>query len=319
MNPNFLEFEAPLGELEARIQELRHASHGQAFNIEDEIGKLQDKLKTRTAEIFRSLTPWQVAQLARHPARPFTLDYIKVMCEEFHELAGDRAYAEDAAIVGGLARINGRGVVIIGHQKGRDTKTKIRRNFGMPRPEGYRTALRLMKLAERFKLPLLTFIDTPGAYPGVGAEERGQSEAIARNLIEMAELKVPILCTVIGEGGSGGALAIGVGDRINMLQYSTYSVISPEGCASILWKTAEKAKDAAAELGITASRLLELGLIDKVVREPLGGAHRNPQSMAVRLKAVLLNQLETLDRIEMPSLLEQRYQRLRGHGAYKAN
>ena len=318
MNPNFLEFEAPLGELEARIQELRHASHGQAFNIEDEIGKLQDKLKTRTAEIFRNLTPWQVAQLARHPARPFTLDYIKVMCEEFHELAGDRAYAEDAAIVGGLARINGRGVVIIGHQKGRDTKTKIRRNFGMPRPEGYRKALRLMKLAERFKLPLLTFIDTPGAYPGVGAEERGQSEAIARNLIEMAELKVPILCTVIGEGGSGGALAIGVGDRINMLQYSTYSVISPEGCASILWKTAEKAKDAAAELGITASRLLELGLVDKVVREPLGGAHRNPQAMAVRLKAVLLNQLETLDRIEMPSLLEQRYQRLRGHGAYKA-
>lgn len=319
MNPNFLEFEAPLGELEARIQELRHASHGQAFNIEDEIGKLQDKLKTRTAEIFRNLTPWQVAQLARHPARPFTLDYIKVMCEEFHELAGDRAYAEDAAIVGGLARINGRGVVIIGHQKGRDTKTKIRRNFGMPRPEGYRKALRLMKLAERFKLPLLTFIDTPGAYPGVGAEERGQSEAIARNLIEMAELKVPILCTVIGEGGSGGALAIGVGDRINMLQYSTYSVISPEGCASILWKTAEKAKDAAAELGITASRLLELGLVDKVVREPLGGAHRNPQAMAVRLKAVLLNQLETLDRVEMPSLLEQRYQRLRGHGAYKAN
>ncbi|HQV73418.1 MAG TPA: acetyl-CoA carboxylase carboxyltransferase subunit alpha [Dokdonella sp.] len=319
MNPNFLEFEAPLGELEARIQELRHASHGQAFNIEDEIGKLQDKLKTRTAEIFRNLTPWQVAQLARHPARPFTLDYIKVMCEEFHELAGDRAYAEDAAIVGGLARINGRGVVIIGHQKGRDTKTKIRRNFGMPRPEGYRKALRLMKLAERFKLPLLTFIDTPGAYPGVGAEERGQSEAIARNLIEMAELKIPILCTVIGEGGSGGALAIGVGDRINMLQYSTYSVISPEGCASILWKTAEKAKDAAAELGITASRLLELGLIDKVIREPLGGAHRNPQSMAVRLKAVLLNQLETLDKLEIPSLLEQRYQRLRGHGAYKSS
>jgi acetyl-CoA carboxylase carboxyl transferase subunit alpha len=315
MNPNFLEFEAPLGELEARIQELRHASHGQAFNIEDEIGKLQDKLKTRTAEIFRNLTPWQVAQLARHPARPFTLDYIKVMCEEFHELAGDRAYAEDAAIVGGLARINGRGVVIIGHQKGRDTKTKIRRNFGMPRPEGYRKALRLMKLAERFKLPLLTFIDTPGAYPGVGAEERGQSEAIARNLIEMAELKVPILCTVIGEGGSGGALAIGVGDRINMLQYSTYSVISPEGCASILWKTAEKAKDAAAELGITASRLLELGLIDKVVREPLGGAHRNPQSMAVRLKAVLLNQLKpSTDRDAR--LLEQRTA-LRQYGAFK--
>ncbi len=319
MNPNFLEFEAPIGELEARIQELRNASHGQAFNIEDEIGKLQSKLKTRTAEIFRNLTPWQIAQLARHPARPFTLDYIKIICEEFHELAGDRAYAEDAAIVGGLARINGRGVVIIGHQKGRDTKTKIRRNFGMPRPEGYRKALRLMKLAERFKLPLLTFIDTPGAYPGVGAEERGQSEAIARNLIEMAELKVPILCTVIGEGGSGGALAIGVGDRINMLQYSTYSVISPEGCASILWKTAEKAKDAAAELGITSGRLLELGLVDKVIREPLGGAHRNPNSIAVRLKAVLLNQLETLDALDTSTLLEQRYQRLRQYGAYKTS
>ena len=319
MNPNFLEFEAPIGELEAKIQELRHAGHGQAFNIEDEIGKLQDKLKTRTAEIFRNLTPWQVAQLARHPARPFTLDYVKVICEEFHELAGDRAYAEDAAIVGGLGRINGRGVVIIGHQKGRDTKTKIRRNFGMPRPEGYRKALRLMKLAERFKLPLLTFIDTPGAYPGVGAEERGQSEAIARNLIEMAELKVPILCTVIGEGGSGGALAIGVGDRINMLQYSTYSVISPEGCASILWKTAEKAKDAAAELGITANRLLELGLVDKVIREPLGGAHRNPHAIAVRLKAILLNQLETLDALDVSSLLEQRYQRLRRYGEYKTS
>ena len=319
MNPNFLEFEAPIGELEARIQELRNASHGQAFNIEDEIGKLQDKLKTRTAEIFRNLTPWQIAQLSRHPARPFTLDYIKIICEEFHELAGDRAYAEDAAIVGGLARINGRGVVIIGHQKGRDTKTKIRRNFGMPRPEGYRKALRLMKLAERFKLPLLTFIDTPGAYPGVGAEERGQSEAIARNLIEMAELKVPILCTVIGEGGSGGALAIGVGDRINMLQYSTYSVISPEGCASILWKTAEKARDAAAELGITSGRLLELGLVDKVIREPLGGAHRNPNSIAVRLKAVLLNQLETLDALDTSTLLEQRYQRLRQYGEYKTS
>ena len=318
MNPNFLEFEAPIGELEARIQELRHASHGQAFNIEDEIGKLQGKLKTRTAEIFRNLSPWQVAQLARHPARPYTLDYIKVICEEFHELAGDRAYADDAAIVGGMGRINGRGVVIIGHQKGRDTKTKIRRNFGMPRPEGYRKALRLMKLAERFKLPVLTFIDTPGAYPGVGAEERGQSEAIARNLIEMSELRVPIICTVIGEGGSGGALAIGVGDRTLMLQYSTYSVISPEGCASILWKTAEKAKDAAAELGITAARLLELGLIDKVVREPLGGAHRNPRSMAVRLKAIVLGQLAELDTLDVPALLEQRYRRMRQYGAYKS-
>ncbi|MEZ5460853.1 acetyl-CoA carboxylase carboxyltransferase subunit alpha [Dokdonella sp.] len=317
MNPNFLEFEAPIGELEAKIQELRHASHGQAFNIEDEIGKLQDKLKTRTAEIFRNLSPWQIAQLARHPARPYTLDYIKVMCEEFHELAGDRAYADDAAIVGGIGRIDGRSVILIGHQKGRDTKTKIRRNFGMPRPEGYRKALRLMKLAERFKLPVLTFIDTPGAYPGVGAEERGQSEAIARNLIEMAELKVPIVCTVIGEGGSGGALAIGVGDRTLMLQYSTYSVISPEGCASILWKTAEKAKDAAAELGITAHRLLELGLIDKVVREPLGGAHRNPRSMAVRLKAVLLGQLAELETLDTAALLDQRYLRMRRLGAYK--
>ena len=317
MNPNFLEFEAPIGELEAKIQELRHASHGQAINIEEEIGKLQAKLKTRTAEIFRNLTPWQVAQLARHPARPFTLDYVKVMCEEFHELAGDRAYADDAAIVGGIGRIDGRSVMIIGHQKGRDTKTKIRRNFGMPRPEGYRKALRLMKMAERFKLPLFTFIDTPGAYPGVGAEERGQSEAIARNLIEMAELKVPIVCTVIGEGGSGGALAIGVGDCTQMLQYSTYSVISPEGCASILWKTAEKAKDAAEALGITAQRLLELGLIDKVVREPLGGAHRNPHSMAVRLKAVLLNQLRSLEGLDTGKLLEQRYQRLRRYGEFK--
>ena len=238
MNPNFLDFEQPIAELDAKIQELRLASHGQAFNIEDEISTLEDKLKAKTAEIFRNLTPWQVAQLARHPARPYTLDYIGTICEEFHELAGDRAFAEDAAIVGGLGRINGRSVVIIGHQKGRDTKSKIRRNFGMPRPEGYRKALRLMKMAERFRLPVLTFIDTPGAYPGVGAEERGQSEAIARNLMEMSELRVPIVCTVIGEGGSGGALAIGVGDRTNMLQYSTYSVITPEGCASILWKSA---------------------------------------------------------------------------------
>ena len=317
MNSNFLEFEAPIAELEGRIQGLRHASHGQAFNIDDEIGKLQDKLKTRTAEIFRNLSPWQVAQIARHPARPYTLDYLRVMCDEFHELAGDRAYADDAAIVGGLARINGRGFVVMGHQKGRDTKTKVRRNFGMPRPEGYRKALRLMKMAERFQLPLLTFIDTPGAYPGVGAEERGQSEAIARNLLEMSELRVPILCTVIGEGGSGGALAIGVGDRTLMLQYSTYSVISPEGCASILWKSAERAKDAAEALGLTAPRLLELGLVDKVVREPLGGAHRNPHSMAIRLKAVLLGQLEAIERMGTDAMLEARYQRLRRYGAYK--
>ena len=245
MNPNFLDFEQPIAELEGKIQELRHASHGQAFNIEEEVGKLKDKLKRKTADIFKNLTPWQIAQLARHPARPYTLDYVQTICEEFHELAGDRAYADDAAIVGGLARIDGRSFVVIGQQKGRDTKSKIKRNFGMPRPEGYRKALRLMKLAERFKLPIFTFIDTPGAYPGVGAEERGQSEAIARNLLEMSELRVPIICTVIGEGGSGGALAIGVGDRTIMLQYSTYSVISPEGCASILWKSSERAKDAA--------------------------------------------------------------------------
>src|SRR6478752_1215290 len=297
MNPNYLDFEQPIADLEAKIQELRHASHGSAVNVDAEVHALQNKLRQRTAHIFRDLTPWQVSQLSRHPARPYTYDYLQVICEEFQELAGDRAFADDAAIVGGLARINGRSVVVIGHQKGRDTKSKIRRNFGMPRPEGYRKALRLMKMAERFKLPVLTFIDTPGAYPGVGAEERGQSEAIARNLMEMSELRVPIICTVIGEGGSGGALAIGVGDRTIMLQYSTYSVISPEGCASILWKSADKAKEAAEALALTAPRLLECGLIDKVVREPLGGAHRDPHSIAVRLKAVLLNQLDDLERL----------------------
>jgi acetyl-CoA carboxylase carboxyl transferase subunit alpha len=317
MNPNFLDFEQPIAELDAKIEELRHASSGQAFNIDEEVGRLREKLKIKTAEIFRNLNSWQTTQLSRHPARPYTLDYIGVICEEFHELAGDRMYAEDAAIVGGLGRIDGRPVVIIGHQKGRDTKTKVRRNFGMPRPEGYRKALRLMKMAERFGLPLLTLIDTPGAYPGVGAEERGQSEAIARNLLEMAELKVPIICTVIGEGGSGGALAIGVGDRTLMLQYSTYSVISPEGCASILWKSPDKVKDAAEALGMTAPRLLELGLIDKVVREPLGGAHRNPRSMAIRLKAVLLRQLDELAAMPVTDLLAQRYKRLRGYGAYQ--
>ncbi|NII12338.1 acetyl-CoA carboxylase carboxyltransferase subunit alpha [Oleiagrimonas sp. C23AA] len=316
MNPNFLDFEQPIAELDAKIEELRHASHGQAFNIEEEISRLREKLKTKTAEIFKNLTPWQISQLSRHPGRPYTLDYIGVMCEEFHELAGDRAYADDHAIVGGMGRINGRPVMIIGHQKGRDTKTKVRRNFGMPRPEGYRKALRLMKMAERFKMPLLTFIDTPGAYPGVGAEERGQSEAIARNLLEMSELTIPVVCTVIGEGGSGGALAIGVGDRVNMLQYSTYSVISPEGCASILWKSAEKAKDAAEALGLTAQRLKELDLINKIVREPLGGAHRNPQSMAVRLKAVLMNQIDELSALDTAKLLEQRYERLRSLGNY---
>ena len=316
MNPNFLDFEQPIAELDAKIEELRHASHGQAFNIDEEVGKLREKLKVKTAEIFRNLTPWQISQLSRHPARPYTLDYINGMCEEFHELAGDRMFADDAAIVGGLGRINGRSVMIIGHQKGRDTKSKVKRNFGMPRPEGYRKALRLMKMAEQFSLPLFTFIDTAGAWPGINAEERGQSEAIARNLMEMSELRVPIICTVTGEGGSGGALAIGVGDRTIMLQYSTYSVITPEGCASILFKSADKAKDAAEFMGLTAPRLLENGLIDKIVREPLGGAHRNPSSMATRLKAVLMNQLDELEAMPIDDLLKKRYERLRGYGAY---
>ena len=318
MNQNYLDFEQPIADLEAKLQELRQASTGPAVNVDAEVRALQDKLRKRTAHIFRDLSPWQVSQMARHPLRPYTLDYLQVICDEFQELAGDRAYADDAAIVAGLARIDGRSVVVIGHQKGRDTKSKVRRNFGMPRPEGYRKALRLMKLAERFGLPLLTFIDTPGAYPGIGAEERGQSEAIARNLLEMAELKVPIVCTVIGEGGSGGALAIGVGDRTLMLEYSTYSVITPEGCASILWRDAGKAKDAAEQLGLTAKRLLGLGLIDKVVREPTGGAHRNPVQMARRLKAVLLNELDALAGTPIETLLENRYRRLRGYGAYEA-
>ena len=318
MNPNYLDFEQPIADLEAKIQELRNASTGPAVNVEAEVNALSDKLRKRTALIFRDLTPWQVSQLARHPQRPYTLDYIHMFCDEFQELAGDRAYADDKAIVGGLGRINGRSVMIIGHQKGRDTRTKVARNFGMPRPEGYRKALRLMKMAERFNIPLLTFIDTPGAYPGIGAEERGQSEAIARNLLEMSELKIPVICTVIGEGGSGGALAIGVGDRTLMLQYGTYSVISPEGCASILWKDAGRAKDAAEQLGLTAPRLKALGLVDKVVREPTGGAHRNPQQMGKRLKAVLLNELDALEQLPLEELLQRRYARLRSYGAYEA-
>ncbi len=318
MNPNYLDFEQPIADLETKIQELRHASNGPAVNIDTEVHALQDKLRRRTASIFRDLTPWQVSQLSRHPSRPYTLDYLRVICDEFQELAGDRAFADDNAIVGGLARIDGRSVVVIGHEKGRDSKSKVRRNFGMAKPEGYRKALRLMHMAERFGLPLLTFIDTMGAWPGIDAEERGQSEAIARNLLEMAELRVPIICTVIGEGGSGGALAIGVGDITNMLEYSTYSVITPEGCASILWRDAAKAKDAAEQMGITSKRLLDLGLIDKVVREPTGGAHRNPVQMAKRLKAVLLNELDTLQDIPVDELLERRYHRLRGYGAYEA-
>jgi acetyl-CoA carboxylase carboxyl transferase subunit alpha len=316
MNPNYLDFEQPIADLEAKIQELRHASSAPAVNIDAEVHALQEKLRKRTATIFRDLTPWQVSPLARHPARPYTLDYLRVICDEFQELAGDRAFADDNAIVGGLARIDGRAVMVIGHEKGRDTKAKVRRNFGMPKPEGYRKALRLMKLAERFGLPVLTFIDTAGAWPGIDAEERGQSEAIARNLLEMAELRVPIVCTVIGEGGSGGALAIGVGDRTLMLEYSTYSVITPEGCASTLWRDAAKAKDAAEQMGITADRLLKLGLVDKVVREPTGGAHRNPVQMARRLKAVLLNELDALDDVPVDELLDRRYRRLRGYGAY---
>ena len=318
MNPNYLDFEQPIADLEAKIQELRNASAGPAVNVEAEVHALQDKLRMRTAQIFRNLTSWQVLQLARHPSRPYTADYLRIICDEFQELAGDRAFADDKAIMGGLARINGRAVMVIGHQKGRDTKEKIKRNFGMPKPEGYRKALRLMKMAERFGLPVLTLIDTAGAWPGIDAESRGQSEAIARNLMEMAELKVPIICTVIGEGGSGGALALGVGDRTVMLEYAVYSTITPEGCASILWKDAGKAKDAAEQLGLTAPRLKSLGLVDKVVREPTGGAHRNPMQMAKRLKAVLLNELDALEKLSTEQLLEQRYTRLRSYGTYEA-
>jgi len=316
MSSHYLDFERPIAELEAKIQDLRQASDGPEVNIDAELRGLTEKLRKRTAQIFRNLSPWQIAQLARHPQRPYTLDYIRLMCDEFEELAGDRHYADDAAIVGGLARIRGRAVVVIGHQKGRDTKAKVRRNFGMPRPEGYRKALRLMKLAERFGLPLLTFIDTPGAYPGIGAEERGQSEAIARNLREMSALRTPIICTVIGEGGSGGALAIGVGDRLQMLEYSTYAVISPEGCASILWKDAGRAREAAEQLALTARRLKELNIIDKVIREPTGGAHRNPRQIAIRLRASIMNELDALEQMPISHLLEQRYRRLRGVGAY---
>lgn len=318
MNPNILEFEKPIAELENKLRELRASSQGQSLDFESEIRKLDGKLREKTVEIFQNLSAWQIAQLARHPSRPYTLDYIGHICEEFHELAGDRAFADDAAIVGGLGRIEGKSVVIIGHQKGRDTKQKIRRNFGMPRPEGYRKALRLMQMAERFHLPLLTLIDTPGAYPGVGAEERGQSEAIARNLLEMAKLRVPIVCTVIGEGGSGGALAIGVGDRVNMLQFSTYSVITPEGCASILWRSAERAKDAAEAMGMTAARIHEHGLIDQIIPEPLGGAHRDPKTTADNLKAVVLNQIAELEKLDTDVLLTRRYEKLRGMGQYQA-
>ena len=316
MNPNFLEFEQPIAELEAKIEELRYVGDDSEVNISDEIGRLQDKCRSLIDTIFAKLTPWQTSQLARHPQRPYTLDYIDKIFTDFQELHGDRSYADDNAIVGGIARLNGRSVMVIGHQKGRDTKEKIRRNFGMPRPEGYRKALRLMKMAERFSLPVLTFIDTPGAYPGIGAEERGQSEAIARNLFDMAALKTPIICTVIGEGGSGGALAIGVGDRVMMLKYSTYSVISPEGCASILWKSAEKAQEAAEALGITSGRLKELGLVDYIIDEPAGSAYRDVELAARNIHNALTDSLESLEKMSLDKLLDTRYQRLMSYGKF---
>lgn len=313
MSQEYLDFELPIAELEAKIEALRAASDDK-IDLNDEISRLQKKSDELTKKTFANLDAWQVSKMARHPNRPYTLDYIEHIFTDFQELAGDRAFADDKAIVGGLARLDGRPVMVIGHQKGRTVKDKVKRNFGMPAPEGYRKALRLMQMAERFKLPIITFIDTPGAYPGIGAEERGQSEAIARNLREMSTLKVPVICTVIGEGGSGGALAIGVGDKVNMLQYSTYSVISPEGCASILWKSAEKASTAAEVMGLTAPRLKELGLIDGIVNEPLGGAHRDYAAMARSLKQRLLDDLAELDPLSQEALLERRYNRLMSYG-----
>ncbi|MGR6981721.1 acetyl-CoA carboxylase carboxyl transferase subunit alpha [Testudinibacter sp. P27/CKL/0425] len=315
MSHDFLDFEMPIAELEAKIDSLRSVTQqDDKINLDDEIKRLRKKSEELTKKTFANLDPWQVSKMARHPQRPYTLDYIEQIFTDFEELAGDRAFADDKAIVGGIARLDGKPVMIIGHQKGRTVKDKVKRNFGMPAPEGYRKALRLMQMAERFNMPIITFIDTPGAYPGVGAEERGQSEAIARNLREMSTLKVPVICTVIGEGGSGGALAIGVGDKVNMLQYSTYSVISPEGCASILWKSADKASLAAEAMGITAKRLKELKLIDNIIDEPLGGAHRNVSLMAEKLKQRLLLDLEDLSVLDQDALLERRYQRLMDYG-----
>jgi len=317
MNSKYLDFEQPVAELQAKIDELRNVGSDNAINLDEEIQRLQSKMRQKLTSIFKDLTPWQISQLSRHPLRPYTLDYIDYLFDEFHELHGDRAFADDHAIVGGPARFRGRSVMVIGQQKGRDTKAKVFRNFGMVRPEGYRKALRLMKMAERFGLPVFTFIDTPGAYPGVGAEERGQSEAIATNLKYMSRMPVPVICTVIGEGGSGGALAIGVGDRVNMLQYSTYSVISPEGCASILWKDAALAENAASALGITSDRLLQLGLVDEVIPEPLGGAHKDPENAATKVGNCLEAQLEELDNMTTEALLEERYQRLLSYGEFK--
>jgi acetyl-CoA carboxylase carboxyl transferase subunit alpha len=315
---SFLDFEQPIAELEAKIDELKFVASDDEVNVGEEIARLRAKSRALTTSIFSNLTAWQVAQLARHPQRPYTLDYAASIFEDFQELHGDRMYADDHAIVGGLARLDGRPVMLLGHQKGRDTKERVRRNYGMPKPEGYRKALRLMKLAERFRIPLITLIDTPGAYPGVGSEERNQSEAIARNLFEMAQLKVPVITAVIGEGGSGGALAIGVCDRLLMLQYAVYSVISPEGCASILWKSADKKEIAADAMGITAERLDKLGLVDEILREPLGGAHRDPQVMADDLAAALIRHLHEVDQWPEEQLLERRYARLRAQGVYRA-
>jgi len=317
MKTTFLEFEQPIADLETKIEELRFVQDDSALDISEEIARLQKKSQALTRDIYSKLTAWQIAQVARHPQRPYTLDYINGLFTDFEEMHGDRAYADDPAIVGGLARFGGQTAVVIGHQKGRDTKEKIHRNFGMPRPEGYRKALRLMKLAEKFGVPVFTFIDTPGAYPGVGAEERGQSEAIGRNLYAMAALKTPVICTVIGEGGSGGALAVAVGDATLMLQYSTYSVISPEGCASILWKSAERAAEAAETLGITATRLKALGLVDKVVNEPLGGAHRDPPLMMQSLKKALQESWRQLRDNPVDKLTEARFERLMGYGQFK--
>jgi acetyl-CoA carboxylase carboxyl transferase subunit alpha len=317
MDLKFLDFEQPIAELEAKIDELRFVGDDSEINISDEIARLKSKSEALTRSIFSSLTAWQVAQLARHPLRPYTLDYLGYLSPDFQELHGDRMFADDPAMVGGLGRLDGRPVVFIGQQKGRDTKERVRRNYGMPKPEGYRKALRLLKMAEKFRLPVVTFIDTPGAYPGIGAEERGQSEAIARNLFEMARLRTPIVSIVIGEGGSGGALAIGVGDRVIMLEYSVYSVISPEGCASILWKSADKAETAAEAMGITAPRLRELGLIDEVIREPLGGAHRDAASMAEAVRAALISHLRDLEALDINELLRRRAVRLRAYGSFR--
>jgi acetyl-CoA carboxylase carboxyl transferase subunit alpha len=317
MKTTFLDFEQPIAELEGKIEELRFVQDDSAVDISEEISRLAAKSQALTKDLYAKLTPWQVSQVARHPQRPYTLDYIEHIFTDFEELHGDRGFADDRAIVGGLARFNGQACVVIGHQKGRDTKEKILRNFGMPRPEGYRKALRLMRLAEKFGLPVFTFVDTPGAYPGIDAEERGQSEAIGRNLFVMAELRVPIICTVIGEGGSGGALAIAVGDAVLMLQYSTYSVISPEGCASILWKSAEKAAEAAEAMGITAARLKTLGLIDRIVSEPTGGAHRDYRATAQALKKALQDVLRHIVELAPTQLMEKRLERLMNYGRFK--